>query len=294
MREFLQMELPEREMILSPFLTTQGLCLLYSKRGVGKTHVALGIAFAVATGGSFLNWVAPIPRRVLYIDGEMPAPSMQERLRRISVTEEFNPASLDFLRLITPDLQDGSMPDLSTKEGQASIENSVEECDLIIIDNLSCLFRTGDENEAQSWLLVQGWILEMRRRGKAVLFIHHAGKSGQQRGTSKKEDILDAVICLKHPIDYKPEEGARFEVHFEKTRHFAGDDAASFQARLCEQEDGLWLWEVTNVNIDSTINRVAELTKKNYTIQKIMEEMKLSKSQVETKQKKAKKLGLLD
>src|SRR3972149_4036961 len=68
--EFLNMELPKREMLLSPFLPSQGLCLLYAKRGIGKTHVALGIAYAVATGRSFLKWHAPQPRRVLYIDGE--------------------------------------------------------------------------------------------------------------------------------------------------------------------------------------------------------------------------------
>lgn len=39
--EFLAMEIPKREMILSPFLPSQGLCLLYAKRGVGKTHVAM-------------------------------------------------------------------------------------------------------------------------------------------------------------------------------------------------------------------------------------------------------------
>ena len=108
MDEFLQMELPKREMILSPFLPSQGLCLLYAKRGVGKTHVALGIAYAVAIGGGFLKWQAPRPRKVLYIDGEMPAAAMQERLRRISLTEDLKPPAPAYLRLITPDFKMGN------------------------------------------------------------------------------------------------------------------------------------------------------------------------------------------
>ena len=40
----------------------QGLVMLYSRRGVGKTHVALGIAAAVASGTSFLQWRAPSPQ----------------------------------------------------------------------------------------------------------------------------------------------------------------------------------------------------------------------------------------
>ena len=149
--EFLKMELPKREMILTPFLPDQGLCLLYAKRGVGKTHVALGIAYAVAVGGKFLKWEASEPRKVLYIDGEMPASSMQERLRRIAFAEDKQPPTPDYLRLITPDLQDNPLPDLSSMEGRRQLEAIISDSELIIIDNLSSLFRSGVENEAESW-----------------------------------------------------------------------------------------------------------------------------------------------
>lgn len=54
------------------------------------------------------------------------------------------------------------------------------------------------------------------------MFIHHAGKSGAQRGTSKREDVLDTVVALKRPGDYVTSQGARFEVHFEKARGIFG------------------------------------------------------------------------
>ena len=66
------------------------------------------------------------------------------------------------------------------------------------------------------------------------MFVHHAGKGGTQRGTSRKEDVLDTVIALRRPEDYKASEGARFEVHFEKTRGFTGPDAEPFEATLTE------------------------------------------------------------
>src|SRR4051812_7843189 len=78
--EFLERVIPPREMLLGPILPKQGLIMLYSWRGVGKTHTAIGIAYAAASGGSFLRWKAPAPRRVLYLDGEMPAGVMQERI----------------------------------------------------------------------------------------------------------------------------------------------------------------------------------------------------------------------
>ena len=45
-------------MVLNPILPTQGLAMLYSKRGLGKTYLTLGAALAVARGGRFLCWNA--------------------------------------------------------------------------------------------------------------------------------------------------------------------------------------------------------------------------------------------
>jgi len=292
--EFLVMQLPEREMLLSPFLPSQGLAMIYAKRGVGKTHAALGIAGAVARGGKFWKWEAPKPRKVLFIDGEMPGIAIQERLRRIAATDDFDALAKGNLRLITPDLQDRPMPDLSLKSGRDAIEEFIVDCDLIIIDNISSLFRSGVENDADSWQPAQDWALDLRRRGKSILFIHHAGKGGQQRGTSKKEDILDAVLCLKHPPNYRPDQGARFEVIFEKTRNFAGDAAMPFQVELCESDDGLLSWKVEKADIDPEVLAVAEFTKKGHTIKEIMEKTGLTKAKVEGRQKRARDLELID
>jgi len=60
------------------------------------------------------------------------------------------------------------------------------------------------QNDAESRVPVAEWALELRRQGKAVLFVAHAGKSKQQRGTSKKDDVMDVVIKLGHTQDYQP------------------------------------------------------------------------------------------
>ena len=71
----------------------------------------------------------------------------------------------------------------------------------------------------------------------------HAGKSGDQRGSSAREDILDTVIKLSRPHDYRPEDGARFKVELTKARHFAGGQAADCLAALREDEDGRLFWD---------------------------------------------------
>ena len=193
--EFLSREIPPREMLLSPILPTQGLMMLYSWRGIGKTLTAIGIAYAVASGGKFLRWEAPRPRRVLCLDGEMPAGVMQERFAATAAASAAEPPSPDLLRIITPDVQSEIMPNLATPEGREAVEEWLcDGVDLLVIDNISTLCRVGKENESESWEPIQTWLLELRRRGIAVLLVHHAGKGGAQRGTSRREDILDTVL----------------------------------------------------------------------------------------------------
>src|SRR5438105_3263503 len=56
LEDFLARKFPPRENLLSPWLAAKGLAMVFAPRGVGKTHFALGVAYAVASGGSFLKW----------------------------------------------------------------------------------------------------------------------------------------------------------------------------------------------------------------------------------------------
>ena len=81
--ELLTRKFPPRETILSPWLPRQGLAMIHGPRGLGKTHVGLNVAYVAACGGSFLNWEARSPCRVIYIDGEMPAALLKSRFTAI-------------------------------------------------------------------------------------------------------------------------------------------------------------------------------------------------------------------
>ena len=275
--DFLSLDLPVREYIIEPILPQQGLAIVYGPRGFGKTYILLTLAAAVATAGSALRWKAPQARRVLYIDGEMPARTMQERIAQIlsNFGEEINP---DYFKIITPDLNPEYTLNLSREADQESIDGFVNDADLIIIDSLSTLAKHGEENRAKSWLPVQEYLLKLRRRGKSVILAHHAGKNGQQRGTSAKEDILDTVIALKRPKDYQEEEGARFEVKFEKARGICGDDVKSFEAKLDQDGDRLF-WTCRDIE-DVRLDQVKELHGEGMTVREIAEEMGISKSSV--------------
>jgi len=284
--ELLKTNFPKREGILGDVFTLGSLNMIFAARGVGKTHFALGAAYAMAAGTAFLNWQANRPGRVIYVDGEMPGYSLQERLNNIAKTADKQPES-GFLQFLSIDLNEGKMPDISTLEGQESMEEACQMAEVIVLDNLSCLARSGRENEAESWTVISEWAMRMRSMGKCVIFVHHAGKGGQQRGTSKREDILDVVINLKHPVDYDPSEGARFIVEFQKARHLSGDSVRPFEARLNE---GIW----TTIDVEqSNFEKVVELAQEGLKQADIAVELELNKSTVSRHLKKAKQQGLL-
>jgi putative DNA primase/helicase len=151
---------------------------------------------------------------------------------------------------------------------------------VVILDNLSTLAAGLRENEGDDWGELQAWLLRLRRLGKGVILVHHAGKAGQQRGTSRREDALDTVIALRRPGDYVPTQGACFECHVEKARGLAaGPAAAPFSAALIETPDGGLTWTYADLAAAQR-ERAAELLAAGMSIRDVAEETGLSRSVV--------------
>ena len=261
---------PEREMLLEPILASNSLALLYGPRGLGKTFLAMGIAWAAASGASFLNWHASRPRRVLYIDGEMAAVDLQARLKLLGSA----PPTLKFM---VADLGKSSLPDLGYYTGQLRLQQVWGDPELVVFDNLSSLagFKTGDPD---CWNELQRFLMSQRRSGRAMLLVHHANKNGEQRGTNRREDVLDLVMALRRPADYQARDGARFEIHFEKARGLFGDAADPIEARLETDGVGVARWSWRPVRIGE-LERVAALLKAGLNANQVARELGISKSQ---------------
>ncbi len=208
--DFRALDFPPIEYILAPWLPTRGLAMVAGHRGIGKTFFTTSIAWAIATGGACMGYPAGLPRTVCYIDGEMDPAELQERfggLERSSRADgNGNPGLAKLgLSILTHATFEFGLPDIADRAGQDQLDAAIGDREIVILDNLSCLVRSGEENTADSWAPIQEWLVSMRRDGKTTILVHHTGKpQGEhgtfaQRGTSKREDQLNASIMLTHP-----------------------------------------------------------------------------------------------
>lgn len=267
----------KRECLLYPWLPRAGLALVYAGTGVGKTFFCLNAAYAMASGGDFLKFYAENPSRILYIDGEMSYDAMQPRIADVSKMygrmidpNNFNLLTCDqFINMI--------MPKISTAPGQAFynriiFENKIE---CIFLDNISTLSDV-DENNANEWDVVQHWLIYLRAHGVSVVLVHHSGKDkSNQRGTSKREDILDSTILLEEIKTGERTMGTQFKISFKKKRNFFGEDAEPFEASL--DTNGKWHMRSQE---ESTLDKVIELTKLGMSKTDIAYELGVNKSTV--------------
>jgi AAA domain len=294
LNDFLALDVPPREKLLAPIILERSLAMIFAPRGIGKSWFALSIGVAVASGASFLRWQAPKPRRVLLVDGEMPLPDLKQRLSALSVGRGLKVANENF-KILAADTTESGI-DIGSVEGQRALDAHLNDVDLLILDNLSTLTSSGSESAGDAWLPLQNWLLKLRRKGIAVILVHHAGVNGKQRGTSRREDALDTVIALRHPDDYLPIHGARFEVHFQKLRHVFGEGAQPFEAQidLSSRDSGpdCIRW-VTRDLEPPLVQQAADLFRSGLSVREVAGILGISRSEAGRQRKKAEAEGLL-
>jgi putative DNA primase/helicase len=207
--DLLAADLAPRAALLGPLLASDTAALVYGPAGIGKSFFALSVAWAVAAGGSFLGWQSPRPHRVLYVDGEMGAASLRERLAL------FGPPP-PALSISAHDLGGGPILDLTQTLGLRRLTAAWDDPELVVFDTLGSLagLRSGDP---ERWDRLQRFLMHQRRQRRAVLLVHHTNKAGAMRGTTRREDALDLVMALRHPAAGATG-NARFEIHFDKVR----------------------------------------------------------------------------
>jgi len=244
---FRDMKIPERETLLSPFFKAGDYGIIFAPRGVGKSWLSLMIAKALTESGPLGNhWEAPESKRVLYLDSEMNLSDLQKRCHLLGIqNEQFHVLSHEIVFTESDDQLSLNLAD-PTQQDALKEHCLTEKIDVLILDNLSTAFKGLNENESDSWEQVSPWLLELRRHGIAVILVCHAGRNGNIRGTSRREDMAHWILSLEE-ADTGIEEGHEFKTRFTKNRNCMAFDVPALAWTMKPSENGM---EITTTTID--------------------------------------------
>ncbi len=233
-----------REMIVAPWMATQSVGLVFAKRGLGKTWFGITLAKAISLGQPFLGYEVPKPRRVLFVDGEMPLADLQERFKAVGADK------IDNIDILASEImyQEFHPLNINREEDRNLISSMLDRLtqkdrrpELLIFDNLSSLRMGVEENDNSALDQILVWLMSLRHKGYSTLIVHHAGKTGEQRGASRLEDLLDTTIKLE-PSETATNEVASFDLSFTKTRG-QRPDPDQMTLKLEQEENGILDWQ---------------------------------------------------
>lgn len=192
------LKLDKRPTLLGRWMKKGDLGYLFAPRGAGKSWMAMLIANAVAEGRELGEWErGEVSCPVFYFDAEMNLADVQDRAKLLGIeSERFNFLSNERLYLAG-----GQGVNIASVAHQQGLSAMLPDGCFFIIDNLSTAQIGMRENDNDDFDLIRDWLMSLRHRGITVMIVHHAGRNGAMRGSSRREDPAHWVISLTDASD---------------------------------------------------------------------------------------------
>jgi hypothetical protein len=195
-QEFWNQDHKAEDWIAYPLIARGRQTALFAVSKEGKSYIALACVAALATGKPIFGRPAQDKVHVLYLDYEMTAADLMERLDNLGYTREDDLTHLHYALI-------PSLPPLNTYEGAAAVMKLVEltQAQVVVIDTTGRAVE-GEENSADTYReFARTTGLALKGAGIALLRTDHAGKdkgkTQGQRGSSAKNDDVDIVYHLQ-------------------------------------------------------------------------------------------------
>lgn len=246
--EFLRLEVPEKSVLLGPWLTEQSIGLVSAWRGVGKGWFILGVINSLITGEPFGPWTTVNTVPCLYLDGEMPVQDLMERLQTLNPSSRRTKVPFYVISDHWCISKGYKKSNLMSEEWRDEMRELLitKGVKFFVVDNIASLASGLDENSKQDWDPINSWLLDLRFIGVTTFLLHHTSKTGDQRGTSAREDNIDTSIRLIRPPGYTKEDGCKFILSFMKarvrTRYLSQITDLQFQHDEDKHGRAQWTW----------------------------------------------------
>lgn len=182
------------ESILSPIINSGQVIWLFAPEKIGKTFLAMSIAYVVSRGNSSVcGWQSNGSKKVLYIDGEMSGVGLKKIYSRI--VQGFQQENNDNI-LFDSFLFSESDEEYETILDPAWLEEfqpKLYDYDLIILDSYYSL-----NNNSRSLKDFFVFLKDLKKHNVAVLVIDHTNRNEELQGSIDKRRFTDLGIQLHY------------------------------------------------------------------------------------------------
>ena len=255
--EFTIKDYPKPEYILFPIIAKRQIRQVFATAGTGKTLYCLHEACSLASGYSFLHYTndKSIKTPVLYVEGEMDASNIQDRLFSIEDAYEREGKTLnkDYLFFsVLADQPEMHFHSLTADVGRENVEITAKQIEertgqkpIIYLDNITAL-TVMQEKEGADWVELMHWLSRLRNKGYHVTFLHHPTKTGETAsGSNIKERSIDIDMKLATPdektmIAEKEEGHTQMHIEFKKWREHKNTWHSKERIAVLSRSSGKW------------------------------------------------------
>lgn len=161
--------------VVSDFLPAAGVAMLAAPPKARKSWAVMQLAYAVGTGTDWIGFKVPEPKKVLYVQAELPNWMVAERIVQMYGSEQLN--NVTFYHIPAANL-------LEDEDMQGLLDAVVEQgAELVIIDPIANFWQ-GDENSSSSVNHLFDQIAKIQALDCAVVLVHHSRKTDQNERLS--------------------------------------------------------------------------------------------------------------
>ena len=270
-------DISDTQWLIEDLIPNESLIILYGPSGCGKTFISLDMTLHIAHNKSWKKQSIINNGIIIYCIGE----GIHGISNRIKAWHDYNNCSLDAPFILLPIEAISFSESVNIDKMITTLEHIREHYNshisMIVIDTLSKASVGYDENSSKDMgQFLYNFDIIKKYFNTSILFVHHSGKNSTRgmRGSSYLLGTVDTAIQVDNLNN-------TIIVQIEKQKDGI---EGSFQLKLKKHLDSLVIYD-NDINLkfrskngyllehrDIDINKIIELLKKNYSLQKISKE----------------------
>lgn len=189
----------KKDFIVDNLMKSNGLYCLVARPKVGKSLLALQLAYSIATGNTFLGFRTN-PSPVLYISTEMDSMQLIDRVDKMNL--QFTDSNLKIIEQ-NPNERKLNLMDLKCKFQEfADINGKFVIIDMFNGIDLNCGYDLNNYQDVGTEVIPRFRDI-CKQFNLTILLIHHLNKSNTILGSTAIDGSVDGIITLKQDKDIK-------------------------------------------------------------------------------------------